>query len=196
MGWDWGGVMAFPLVSSLFWGVEYDRPSLNPFCFQRKFFASCLWAIRDWALSENLAALVRPSGSIHVGPAAYMEVWLCQASPSHQPFISHPFRVCDSQQPKLCKNILIVRDKSVWWHHCDCAVHVIILWGMHCNLKTVRQRVHEHSQDSGRGVLAPKRCSPAKVESLITYLDFNTVFWGSEMILTLLRVNDWTYGWL
>ena len=42
MGWDWGGVMAFPLVSSLFWGVEYDRPSLNPFCFQRKFFAACL----------------------------------------------------------------------------------------------------------------------------------------------------------
>ena len=26
------------LVSSLFWGVEYDRPSLNPFCFWEKNF--------------------------------------------------------------------------------------------------------------------------------------------------------------
>ena len=38
MGWDWGWVMTFPLVSSLGWGVEYDRPSLNPFCFSENFF--------------------------------------------------------------------------------------------------------------------------------------------------------------
>jgi len=38
MGWDRGWVMAFPLVSALFWGVEYDRPSLNPFCFSEKIF--------------------------------------------------------------------------------------------------------------------------------------------------------------
>ena len=37
-GWDWGWVMAFLLVSLLFWGVEYDRPSLNPFCFLEKIF--------------------------------------------------------------------------------------------------------------------------------------------------------------
>ena len=43
MGWDWGWVMTFPLVSSLGWGVEYDRPSLNPFLFfGENFFASCL----------------------------------------------------------------------------------------------------------------------------------------------------------
>jgi len=38
MEWDRGWVMAFPLVSLLFWGVEYDRPSLNPFCFSEKIF--------------------------------------------------------------------------------------------------------------------------------------------------------------
>ena len=38
MGWDRGWVMAFPLVYLLFWGVEYDRPSLNPFCFSEKIF--------------------------------------------------------------------------------------------------------------------------------------------------------------
>ena len=38
MGWDRGWVMAFPLVPLLFWGVEYDRPSLNPFCFPEKIF--------------------------------------------------------------------------------------------------------------------------------------------------------------
>ena len=32
--------MAFPLFS-LFWGVEYDRPSLNLFAFRIIFFASC-----------------------------------------------------------------------------------------------------------------------------------------------------------
>jgi len=30
--------MAFPLVSLLFGGVEYDRPSLNPFCFSEKIY--------------------------------------------------------------------------------------------------------------------------------------------------------------
>ena len=30
--------MAFPLVTSLFGGVECDRPSLNPFCFLEKIF--------------------------------------------------------------------------------------------------------------------------------------------------------------
>jgi len=30
--------MAFPLVSLLFRGVEYDRPSLNPFCSSKKVF--------------------------------------------------------------------------------------------------------------------------------------------------------------
>ena len=37
MGWDRGWVMAFPFVSSLFWRVDYDRPSLNPFCFSENF---------------------------------------------------------------------------------------------------------------------------------------------------------------
>jgi len=38
MGWDRGWVMPFLLVSLLFWGVEYDRPSLNPFFFSEKIF--------------------------------------------------------------------------------------------------------------------------------------------------------------
>ena len=38
MGWDRGWVMAFSLISSLFWGVEYDRPSLNPFRFSENIF--------------------------------------------------------------------------------------------------------------------------------------------------------------
>ena len=39
--------MAFPLVSSLFGGMEYGRPSLNPFCFsEKKFFASCITVFR------------------------------------------------------------------------------------------------------------------------------------------------------
>ena len=42
MGWDWSWVMEFPLISLLFWEVEYDRPSLNPFIFQRKVFTSCV----------------------------------------------------------------------------------------------------------------------------------------------------------
>ena len=46
MGWDRGWVMAFPLVSSLFWGVEYDRPSLNPFCFSEKIF--CFLSTVKW----------------------------------------------------------------------------------------------------------------------------------------------------
>jgi len=33
--------MAFPLVYSLFGGVEYDRPSLDPFSFSENFFCSC-----------------------------------------------------------------------------------------------------------------------------------------------------------
>ena len=50
--------MAFPLVSLLFWGVEYDRPSLNPFVFRRKFFASCIYIYSIYVLvakSENRA---------------------------------------------------------------------------------------------------------------------------------------------
>ena len=31
-------IMAIPLVSLLDSGVEYDRPSLNPFCFLENFF--------------------------------------------------------------------------------------------------------------------------------------------------------------
>ena len=42
MGWDRGWVMAFPLVPLLFWGVEYDKPSLNPFCFSEKIFCFLL----------------------------------------------------------------------------------------------------------------------------------------------------------
>ena len=38
MGWDQGWVMAFPLVSSLFGGVEYDMPSLNHYCSTEKIF--------------------------------------------------------------------------------------------------------------------------------------------------------------
>ena len=30
--------MAFSLDSSLFWGVEYDRPSQNPFCYSEETF--------------------------------------------------------------------------------------------------------------------------------------------------------------
>jgi len=37
-GWDWGWVVAFPLVSLLFWEVEDDRPSLNSFSFSEKTF--------------------------------------------------------------------------------------------------------------------------------------------------------------
>ena len=36
-------IMAIPLVSLLDSGVEYDRPSLNPFCFLENFFASCTY---------------------------------------------------------------------------------------------------------------------------------------------------------
>ena len=34
--------MAFPLVYSLFRGVDYDKPSLNPFCFSEKIFCFLL----------------------------------------------------------------------------------------------------------------------------------------------------------
>ena len=50
MGWDWGWVMGFALVSWLFWEVEYDRPPLNPlsffgenfFCFLFVSFLECM----------------------------------------------------------------------------------------------------------------------------------------------------------
>jgi len=47
--------MAFPLVSSLFGGVEYDRPSLNPFCFSEKIF--CFLFVRFLERIKCVASL-------------------------------------------------------------------------------------------------------------------------------------------
>ena len=52
MGWDRGWVMAFPLVSLLFWGVEYDRPSLNPFCFSEKIFLLLVYSAALYTLTS------------------------------------------------------------------------------------------------------------------------------------------------
>ena len=38
MGVSWRWVVTIPLVSELLWEVEYDGPSLNPFCFSGKKF--------------------------------------------------------------------------------------------------------------------------------------------------------------
>ena len=64
MGWDQGWIMAFPLVSSLFSGVEYDRPSLkNLFVFGefflllviQKFLTEfCILGIELWLVSFHL----------------------------------------------------------------------------------------------------------------------------------------------
>jgi len=58
MGWDWGWAMAFPLVSSHFWGVEYDRPSLNPYCFSEKIFCFLFVSFLEGQL-ENTETLER-----------------------------------------------------------------------------------------------------------------------------------------
>ena len=55
MEWDRGWVMAFPLVSSLCWGVEYDRPYLNPFCFSEKIF--CFLIVRFLEHMKCVASL-------------------------------------------------------------------------------------------------------------------------------------------
>ena len=62
MGWDRGWVMAFPLVSSLLRGVEYDRPSLNPFVFRRKSFASCIHF--EYTLLSHVTPTIRDNAVI------------------------------------------------------------------------------------------------------------------------------------
>jgi len=62
MGWDRGWVMAFPLISSLFWGVEYDGPSLNPFCFTEKIFCFLYpWVIHKYAQVSEVPTKLPPS---------------------------------------------------------------------------------------------------------------------------------------
>ena len=72
MGWDRGWVMAFPLVSSLFRGVEYDRPSLNSFCFWRKFLLLVCEIFRVHEMSSQLETtemLECKPYCVHVAPS-------------------------------------------------------------------------------------------------------------------------------
>jgi len=60
MGWGWGWVMAFPLVSLLFWEVEYDRLSLNTFLFFRE---NLLLSCKNWNHVESFLMSMNTEGN-------------------------------------------------------------------------------------------------------------------------------------